>query len=480
MSIRAYAITDSHQECRNLSALLSEITKIEKGENSSFIFLDCGDIFKGIYDKDLCVDMYLKFKELNPKSQMIVTVGNNDFGFKQEDFEYYKEVQKKFKAAGISVVCSNLKDIETDEYSKIFERYKILEIEGKRILVLGFCLNTSIMKNFGLRFEDSSFCLQNLVRDLKGQYDYLFVLNHHWYSYSKDLYEFAKNNGIKIDLIIGGHEHSKITPDFECKIFYPFAFARSLYRMELKSEITDIVEVPVEGLNILPQFENPLENYESNIGLYKPIAKRVLNLVKWYSEPCALGTFISDNMRRIANTDIAFHSTGFTMYSLKTDESDVITKYDFEKVICASTPIVKVYANTEVLKKVFENATLNRMYKNNGNARFIQCSQNVCITGKGNPVDKSYKIIQIEINGEKLLDKNQKPINPDKTFTCAIDEFISKGEQGYIMLKDLKKEKITNLGKEVHLNELLLDSLIEAQKLYKPKTEYPVFGIIDL
>ena len=62
------------------------------------------------------------------------------------------------------------------------------------------------------------------------------------------------------------------------------------------------------------------------------------------------------------------------------------------------------------LKKVFENATLKRMYKNNGNARFLQCSGNICITGKGNPQDKTYKILQIEINGEKLLDKKQSEI----------------------------------------------------------------------
>ena len=185
-------------------------------------------------------------------------------------------------------------------------------------------------------------------------------------------------------------------------------------------------------------------------------------------------------MKRVANTDIAFHSTGFTMFSLKTSDSDVITKYDFEKVICASTPIVKVALNIAQLKRIFENATLRRMYKNNGNARFLQCSQNICIRGKGNPEDKTYKIIQIEINGEKLLDEFQNPIDDRKIYTCAIDEFISKGEQGFELLKFLDKEYVEYENKQVHLNELLLDSLKKAQNLYPPNTQYPVFKLIDL
>ena len=185
-------------------------------------------------------------------------------------------------------------------------------------------------------------------------------------------------------------------------------------------------------------------------------------------------------MKRVGQTDIAFHSTGFTMYSLKTCDSEVITKYDFEKVICAPTPIVKIKINTEELKQVFENATSKRMYKNSGNSRFLQCSGNICITGKGNSEDKTYKIYQIEINGEKLLDKNQKPIDKNRVFTCAIDEFISRGEQGFSVLKDIPCEKILENEQEVQINKLLLDSLVMAQYKYPPNSDYPAFKLIDL
>ena len=478
--VRIYAITDSHQECRNLCALFSKITKFEQNSRNDFLLLDCGDIFKGIYDKDLCVEMYLKFKSLNPNAHIALTIGNNDFGFVANDFEYFKSAITRFKNNGIDFVCCNMKQISNGEYASLVPRYKIVELNGTKFLITGFCLNTSIIKNFGYEFENANIALLNLLEKVNDAYDKLIILNHHWYNYSKELYEFAKNNNINIDLIIGGHEHSPISPDYERNIYYPLSFARSLYRIDFCNNVENSVEIGVDDSELLPDFEEDLSRYEQETELYKPVAKRVLNLYKWYSEPCALGTFISDNMKRVANTDIAFHSTGFTMFSLKTSDSDVITKYDFEKVICASTPIVKVALNIAQLKRIFENATLRRMYKNNGNARFLQCSQNICIRGKGNPEDKTYKIIQIEINGEKLLDEFQNPIDDRKIYTCAIDEFISKGEQGFELLKFLDKEYVEYENKQVHLNELLLDSLKKAQNLYPPNTQYPVFKLIDL
>lgn len=479
MKVRIYALTDSHQESRNLSKLLSGIYDYEKNSNEEFLVLDCGDLFKGIYDKDLSVNAYLKIKELCPKAQIFFTLGNNDFGFNQESFKYFQNLVEKFDNAGINFVCANLKN-NNGEYSNLIPRYKILNINGKKILITGFCLNTSVVKRFGYEFEEAKNCLKNLIKSIKEDYDHIVILNHHWYPYSKDLKDFATKNGINIDLIIGGHEHSKIEPDFENNIFYPLAFARTLYKITLGDKISDVKEINLNEIHFIKEFEKPIEEYEKETKLFEPIAKRVLNLYKWYSEPCALGTFISDNMKKIGNTDIAFHSTGFTMYPLKTGESDVITKYDFEKVICAPTTLVKIDINTEQLKKVFENATINRMKKNNGNARFLQCSQNISITGQGDNLNKTYKIIQIEINGENLLDENQKPINPNKKFSCTIDAFIGAGEQGFEVLKNIPKTPILANKKEVQINTLLFNALQEAQHIYPQNSEYPVFKLRDI
>lgn len=477
-----YALTDSHQEARNLSHLLSGIYcyEIEKETQQPFLILDAGDLFKGIYDKELSINAYLKIKKLLPKAQIFITVGNNDFGFKKADFEDFKKTVQNFKDNGINVVCANIYNSKTQKRETWIDEYKILEINNRRILITGFCLNNSCAKKFGCELITPEEGFEKIITSVKEEYDNIIVLNHHWYPNSKKLKEFAiKKLSKNIDLIIGGHEHSFIKPDFENNIFYPRSFARGLYKMKLDKEITEIQEILKEELEFIEDFKTPIIEYEKKTKLKEPIIKRVLDLKKSYSEPCPLGTFISDNMKKIGKTDIAFHSTGFTMASLELGENNTITKYDFEKVICAATTLEKIELTTEELKKVFENATSHRMFKDRGNARFLQCSQNIKITGKGNSQNHTYEIRQIEINGEKLLDEAYKPIDKNRRFTCTIDTYIGTGEQGFDILKNLPKVRIKHASKEIKINELFFNALLEAEETYDKPSQYPSFQIID-
>lgn len=49
---KIYAITDSHQETRKTRAFLSEILH-ETTNDKNVLFLNCGDMFKGIYPQNL-------------------------------------------------------------------------------------------------------------------------------------------------------------------------------------------------------------------------------------------------------------------------------------------------------------------------------------------------------------------------------------------------------------------------------------------
>ena len=86
MKTKIFAITDSHQEARNRAALLSGIFE-QTAECEDFILLDCGDLFKGVYNPDLSVKLYTEFKKLRPNAKIFITLGNNDFGFNRENFE---------------------------------------------------------------------------------------------------------------------------------------------------------------------------------------------------------------------------------------------------------------------------------------------------------------------------------------------------------------------------------------------------------
>lgn len=480
METTIYALTDSHQECRNLSMLLSGIYNFEHNNTTPFLILDCGDLFKGIYDKELSVNAYLKIKELLPQAEIFITLGNNDFGFKKTDFEYLKETIKKFEKAGINVICANLTDEKTGKNLDFVQKYKIIDINNQKILITGFCLNNSCAKKFKCELTPPEPCFKNLIENINEKYNKIIVLNHHWYSYSKSLYNFAKQNGISIDLIIGGHEHSPIQPDYENNIFYPLSFARTMYKMTLDKTIENIMQIPLEKLKFISELEQPVIEYEEKTNLKKPIARRILNLTKRYSDPCPLGTFISDTMKKIGNTDIAFHSTGFTMHPLKLEDSKIITPYDLKQVMCESSSVIeKIEITTKQLKKVFENAATFRPQKDRGNSRFLQCSQNLTITGEYNNINGQYEIIQIAINGENLLDKSHNPINSERKFTCTIDHYIGTGEQGFEILKNIPKTKILENGQEIRINEMFYKAIQQATDEFS-NPDYPSFQWIDL
>ena len=130
MVTNIYALTDSHQESSNLSRLLSGIYNFEKDNNKPFLILDGGDLFKGIYDRNLSVNAYLKIKELLPHAHIFLTLGNNDFGFKKSDFEFLKDTASKFKNEGIEFVCANIYESKTGNIADIVPRYKILDIKN--------------------------------------------------------------------------------------------------------------------------------------------------------------------------------------------------------------------------------------------------------------------------------------------------------------------------------------------------------------
>ncbi len=79
METNIYAITDSHQESRNLSRLLSGIYNYQKDSNKRFLILDAGDLFKGIFFNLCIVDIFTIFK-----IKRIITASRDCNNFRQQ------------------------------------------------------------------------------------------------------------------------------------------------------------------------------------------------------------------------------------------------------------------------------------------------------------------------------------------------------------------------------------------------------------
>lgn len=479
---KIYAMTDSHQETRKTCCLLSKVLDESKGKKN-VLFLNCGDIYKGIYPRKLEKESYLKMKKANPDIAMVMTLGNNDFGFNKENLDYLEDTIKEFKENGIETVCANIfsSDGKRPEWIK---PYTVIEKDGDRTFITGFCVDNINTAKFGIVPKKQTEVLDEIKEAIsKEKPDNVVILNHNHLPASKSLVEECKQKGIKVDVIIGGHDHEYVPPLPDLNIYYPKAFSNSMYKMNLehnngKTKLSGIKAIENENLTMNPIFEDDIKQYEKQTGLLDNIAPVKLNLDKQYSKPCGLGSFLADEMQKTADSDIGFFSTGFLMYPMKYTPNGFITNYSFKKTIIAETPIKTVELDAKGLKEVFQHAMNSNGYTA-ANAKFLQCSNNVKLVGKDNPQEKKWELKQIYINDKPLLDENSNPVSTKK-YKCAIDSYIAEGGQGFETLKNSEKSDVLKDGKPAKINEILLNGLKNIPEKYSEGSDYPSFEIFNI
>lgn len=484
-SIDIFAVTDCHQEARKLCCLFSGIIRRANPAGKGTLVCDCGDLFKGIYDRNLCVDAYLKLREQLPEAKITVAVGNNDFGFNSDSFNFLVQTAKKFNRANIHLLCANVIEIETGKYPKWVDPYILLEINGKKIMVAAFCFNLMKLQRYGLKMlniTESFIKLSDTVKHIAP--DAFIVLNHALMPSSLELCEAAEQCGIRIDLLLGGHEHAPQDPVPDKHIYYPQAFSRTMlhFKMDFNKKpaglrLSEIVSCKEEPL--LQAFAAPIEEFEEKAGLNIPVAKSTLNLTRDYSNPCPLGTFIADLMRRTAKTQIAMISTGFMTHALRYEKDKMLTMYNVERAYSAETVIQTVNLHASELKAVFTNALKTRYTQRYGNTRFLQCSQNIIVVST-RAANSEAVIRQIVINGEKLLDDEGKPLHPDETVSCAVDPYIGSGEIGFDVMRKVDKETMMKDDHLVKIKDIFIEGIKEAETRYVPGSSYPSYKIIDV
>lgn len=480
---RVYAVTDSHQETRKTSAFLSKIINGEK-DNKNVLFLFAGDMFKGIYPRPLERDIYLKTKKAKPDMEMVTTIGNNDLGFNNVQLSFLKDTLKTFSKNGIHTVCANLFK-ENGEYLDNVKPYVVIDRDGDKNFITGFCINNINVKKEGIVAKPQEEVLDEIIEAIKKEKPHnVIILNHDHTPSSDKIMEYCARAGISVSLLIGGHEHDFVPHKDNSKIYYPEAFSNIMYKMDLvnngkRTDIQSVEMIKNENLEVDEIFEGEIKEFEADTKLLDNIVPSVLNLTRHYEKTCPLGSFLADEMRKVADSDIAFFSTGFLSTGLPYKKGEHITNYTLNKALSAPTPVKKVELSTDDLKIIFQHALDVHTYKK-ANPRFLQLSNNIKLEGCGDNEAKKFILKQIYINDNALLDENGKAIKPNKTYTCAIDFFLAEGGQGYEIIAKKPSEVVLKNNEPAKINEVLLNALKEAEEKYALGSEYPFAKIIEL
>lgn len=485
-NINLFALTDCHQEARKLSQLFSGIIKRAPQHGKNTLICDCGDLFKGIYDRNLCVESYLQLRRQLPEAKIVMALGNNDFGFNAESFNFLKQTVKRFNQANIHVICANLRDIDSNNYPQWVDPYILLDINQKKFLVTAFCVNYIHLQKYGLYLENIPDAFLRLKETIQYiQPDACIILNHALLPSSLELYQLAGEYSIPLDLIIGGHEHAPLAPDELHHIYYPAAFSRSALQFDLQFSHQTRCQISLKEIikckqeDVLPVFEDILLPYENTSGLNTPIAPSILHLERQYANPCAIGSFITDLMKNAAHADVGLLSTGYIVHALRYDPGKTLTYYNVERAFSAKAPLQTITVHPKDLRDIFNNVLRNRYILLSGNTRFLQASQNLTVVCQHNN-DNIGSVKQIYLNNEPLFDDNGEPLHPEDDIVCAIDPFIGSGELGFETFKLYPKETLMKNNRLVYIKDLFLKAIKEAPKKYSEGTSYPCYKLIDV
>jgi len=445
-------------------AKIATLVKQWREENKNFLLMDAGDTFQGtIYSNQFKGESIIPI--LNKLGYEAMTAGNHEFDFG------YEQLLKLRDKLDFPMVNANV--FKADGTNLLIPTYTV-EVGGQKIAFIGFVTEeTPIVTHpnnvIGLTFKDPVEIAKKLVPEMKAQADHVVVVSH--IGVEKDR-EIAKNVS-GIDLIIGGHSHTPLrTPEKVngTYIVQDWEYGKSLGRVDLYYYNKDLVGFSGglveydESVKADPEIEKLVQEVVKKVddAMNVVIGKTEVDLHGERTEVRAvetnLGNFIADAIIEKTKTikgheaDVALVNGGGIRASKKAGD---LTKKDLYSILPFPNTLTVVKATGADIKAALEVSVKGVEKKDDLPGSFLQVGGLSYVYDVAKPVGE--RVLEVKIGGQ--------PLDPNKTYTVATNDFITSGGDGYSMLK---KDEVLNTGYTFYD---VVEEYLEKVKVISPKTE---------
>ncbi|MGI6668567.1 MAG: bifunctional metallophosphatase/5'-nucleotidase [Acetivibrionales bacterium] len=434
--------------------ILKTLADSVKKSNENTLMLDSGDMFHGTNEAN--IDKGKAVVEIaNMMGYTAMTIGNHDFNF---GLDRLKEIKSQLN---FPILCANV----FENGVSIFEQYRIVEMDGINIGLFGLTheesleyANTRDIEN--ITIEDAVSVAKRIVPLLRDKCDVVILISH--LGQEKDI-ELAKEvDGI--DLILSGHLHilqTKIIKENNTYVAEAGSYAThigiaDIYMKNRKIEnivwrvetTSDKSKADKETDAVAQKYhEIAFESMKEVVGK----AETRLNGLRFdvRSKETNLANMLADAMKLEGNADLALMNGGGIRQSIP--EGD-ITLYAIGEVLPFYNSLVTIEITGETIYQAIENGL--RSYPSGAyNGAFLQVS------------GISYEFDGSQVAGKRLISvfKDGVPLDKEKTYKVATNDYLYNGGDGYECLKDAKL---------IYSGRLLKDVL--ADYIRKEKTVSPV------
>jgi len=426
----------------------------KESENNNILLFDCGDMFHGTNESNVNRgEGMVKLVNMMPYNAM--AVGSNDFNFGVERFiQLSEEVSHPY-------VCANL--YHDDE--RLFDSYKVFNIEGKKIGVFGLLTPDAVPKTDSyakahISITDPVQEANDVVHHLKQiGVDAIVLLSHLGDNNDKDLAEQVDG----IDLILSARRHNLYTTPVvvnNTSIVEVGAWTTHLGKADLYFKDDKLVKITWK---LLSSKDAGLQNSEMlNIAnQYKEIALEASKLVVGYTNvelngarthmrtgETNLGNLLTDAMREVGDAEIAIINGGVVRESISVGD---INQYQLGRALPFTNSLIVIEVEGSYIISALERGL--RAYPNGVNGAFLH------VSGLNFTFDAS------KPPGERVTEVlyENEPIDPDRTFIVATSDYLFYGGDNYTEFSNGNILEVKGLLKEVMADYLqIIDSNIDA------------------
>ncbi|WP_088105726.1 bifunctional metallophosphatase/5'-nucleotidase [Halalkalibacter urbisdiaboli] len=412
-----------------LAKISNIVNHVRSSYSHAFVF-DLGDTFHGTnlvnFNKGNVVA-----ESLNTIQYDAMVPGNHDFNYGTRHLLTLRD-SLSFPLLGANAIHNG---------EALFQRYTIMEKAGKTFAVIGILATDTAIKTSpsnikGITFEDEIDVTKTIVEAVKKDVDHVIVLSHAGLKIDKLIAEKVEG----IDIILGGHSHDTIETPLKIKqtfLTQSAEYGKAVGHTNLIFHGEELI-----GINGFLYRDHPSKmkdpKIERLIDVYKQKVKQSLNevvatipitlhgkreLVR--TSETNLGKLLADTMRIKADTDIAFTNGGIIRADIKEGEvtrDDVLTALPFDN------KLVQLTITGKELMECLEHAV--RLYpEQNGGFLHISGFQ-FSFNPSKQPGDRVSNVV---IDGE--------PLDPQKNYSVATNDFIASGGDGFTMLDVIEKHK---------------------------------------
>lgn len=403
-------------------AYLAALTGQLEREKPS-VLLAAGDMIQG--------NTWANLSEGKPVIEAMNAMGFDAMVVGNHEFDFGKAILiERVKEAKFPVLGANVEGLD------VLKPYIIKEIDGIKLGIIGVVTEDTPLATHpgnveGLKFLPVANTVKRYIEELEGRADIIVVLSHIGYNADMVLANSVKG----IDVIVGGHSHTKTGRHIvvgNTIVVQAWEHGLVLGVLDLTVEDGKIINAVSRLEDISPsKIKKPREDVARIVDEYaRQVNDKMGRVIGKTSadldgenvrvRQTNLGSFISDIFKKESGADAAIINGGGIRASIKKGEITVENVYS---VLPFNNYIVAIRLTGKQVREALEYG-LSGVETREG--RFPQVAGLAFTYFAKHPAGS--RVGRIFING--------KPIDPEKQYVVATNDFLAAGGDGYQVFRE--------------------------------------------